>query len=142
MCNRGVPNMKYVIPTSITFLRLLAAPVFYYAFLHCSCAIAFLIFLFAALTDIIDGMVARKLSASTRFGAYADVITDFLFIITVFTAFFQRHWYCFFIFIPIGLSFINFLVSSGGKKLLYDPLGKYMGFVIMIVIAKIGRAHV
>lgn len=127
--------MKYLIPTSITALRLLAAPVFYFAFLHCSCAIAFSIFLFAALTDIADGLMARKLTAATRFGAYADVITDFVFIIAVFAAFLQRNWYCIFIFIPIGLSFINFLVSSGVRKPLYDPLGKYMGLAIMIMIA-------
>src|SRR5690554_1255274 len=133
--NCGVSNIKYVIPTSITALRLLAVPAFYYTFLHCSCAIAFSVFLFAALTDITDGLMARKLTASTRFGAYADAITDFLFIIAVFAAFLQRHWYCIFIFIPIGLSFINFLVSSGVRKPLYDPLGKYMGLAIMIMIA-------
>lgn len=127
-------NMKHLIPSFISLLRILCAPLFYFVFLNSTCLASFIIFIFAALTDIADGITARKLSVSSKFGAYADVFSDFILIIAVFLAFTQKHWYCIFIFIPIGASFVNFLISSGIKEPVYDPLGKYTGAIIMLII--------
>ena len=125
---------KYIIPTFVTLLRLIAAPIFYYEFLNNSCVIAFSIFIFAALTDIADGKIARSLNATSTFGAFLDVIIDFVLIITVFLAFFKQKWYCIFVFMPISISFINFIIGSRLRKPIYDPLGKYMGAFVMIII--------
>jgi phosphatidylglycerophosphate synthase len=127
-------QIRYSIPSLITLLRILAAPVFYYAFLNCSCAVAFTVFVAAAVTDILDGFAARKLNAASDIGAFLDVFADFFLIAVVFIAFLKKDWYCVFIFIPITLSFIGFIVSSGMRKPIYDPLGKYMGAFIMTMI--------
>ncbi len=61
-------------------------------------------------------------------------MVDFILIVFVFIAFLQKHWYCVFIFAPIAVSFLNFLASSGRNAPIYDPLGKYMGSFLMVVI--------
>lgn len=127
-------EMKYIIPTCVTLLRLIAAPIFYYVFLNGSCVIAFSIFIFAVLTDIADGKIARKLNATSTFGAFLDVIIDFVLIIMIFLAFFKKQWYGIFVFIPIAISFINFIIGSRLKKPIYDPVGKYMGAFVMTMI--------
>ncbi len=127
-------KMSFAIPSLITLLRLFAAPVFYYTFLNHSCVIAFSVFVFAALTDVLDGFAARKLNAASNRGAFFDVFVDFFLIVIVFLAFLRKDWYCCFILVPILASFICFIVSSGTKKPVYDPVGKYMGTFIMIAI--------
>ncbi len=42
---------------------------------------AFLVFVFAALTDTVDGWVARRLSGVSAFGAFADPVADKLLIV-------------------------------------------------------------
>lgn len=116
-------------------LRLLSAPFFYCSFLSSLCIAAFCIFLFAVLTDIIDGIIARSLSATSRFGAYADVISDFIFIVTAFSVFIKIGWYYIWVLIPIAVSFFSFLLTSGKKAPIYDPFGKYMGAIMMFIIA-------
>lgn len=115
-------------------MRLVAAPIVYYTILNCSCIIAFTVFAFASLTDLVDGKVARKYNATSSFGAFLDVIVDYILVIISFLAFYKKQWYCIFVFIPITVSFINFLLSSGNNKPKYDPFGKYMGAVIMVMI--------
>jgi CDP-diacylglycerol--glycerol-3-phosphate 3-phosphatidyltransferase len=125
---------RYSIPTIITLLRLIAAPLFYFSFLHYSIFISFAVFLFAALTDVIDGIIARKLSATSAIGAYLDVVVDFLFIAMAFAALMQKNWYCICIFIPIIVSFVVFFIGSGIEYPIYDPIGKYFGSFCMAMI--------
>ena len=124
-----------LVPTGITLLRVAAAPLFYAAFLRGDCLLAFGLFAFAAFTDLADGFAARKLHAASAFGAYADVLADFVLIVAAFAAFLCKGWYCLYVFIPIGVSFVSFLISSGAQTPRYDPLGKYTGCVLMAVIA-------
>ena len=76
----NVPNLN--IPNILTVLRLLLVPVFCYFLLgptHSSRAsnwIAALVFLFASLTDLVDGWLARRHSLITNFGKIADPIAD------------------------------------------------------------------
>lgn len=65
------------IPNYFTFLRLICAPLiaFDVALSHDYTA-AFRVFLVAALTDFLDGWLARKLNEETAFGAVFDPIAD------------------------------------------------------------------
>ena len=47
---------------------------------------AIALFLFAGLTDVIDGLLARKLDASTRTGAYLDPIADKILLSVIYVA--------------------------------------------------------
>jgi len=67
------------IPNSVTFIRILLIPVFIlvfylpYKWTHAAAAGLFAI---GALTDWLDGYLARKLDQQSRFGAFLDPVAD------------------------------------------------------------------
>lgn len=71
--------MEMNLPTYLTLMRILLIPVlvglFYlpWAGAHIACALVFLI---AAITDWLDGYLARRLGLTTRFGAFLDPVAD------------------------------------------------------------------
>lgn len=64
------------IPNAITLLRLLAAPGVVWLILHAQWEAACWLFLVAALSDGVDGYLARRLRQTTAFGAALDALTD------------------------------------------------------------------
>ena len=71
------------IPISITLLRIAAIPVVAVLYLlpfHWAHVGAAFIFLIAALSDWLDGFLARSLSQTTEFGAFLDPVADKLLI--------------------------------------------------------------
>jgi CDP-diacylglycerol--glycerol-3-phosphate 3-phosphatidyltransferase len=71
--------MDFNLPTHLTFLRIILIPVLVVFFYlpwggtHIACA---LIFSIAAITDWLDGFLARKMSQTTLFGAFLDPVAD------------------------------------------------------------------
>lgn len=63
----------------LTTVRLVAAPPLFLLILAGAFEIAFWLFLAAALTDLVDGTVAKYLNRPTRFGALLDPVADKLF---------------------------------------------------------------
>ena len=76
--------MKINIPNLLTWLRILLIPVFVTVFYlsditlnpHLKNLIATGVFLLAAVTDWLDGYLARKLNQSSAFGAFLDPVAD------------------------------------------------------------------
>ena len=71
--------MKFNIPIYLTLFRLILIPFFVLSFYfpgEWSAFFTALIFLVAALTDILDGHLARRLKQTTRFGAFLDPVAD------------------------------------------------------------------
>lgn len=64
------------IPNLLTLLRLLLVPFFILASFHGMFAAAFIIFVAAAVTDILDGMIARRFNQRSRIGAILDPAAD------------------------------------------------------------------
>lgn len=75
--NTAQPSLN--IPNLLSLLRIVLIPVFVLIFYldipgkHLFCA---LIFAFAALTDWLDGYLARKLNQMSKFGAFIDPVAD------------------------------------------------------------------
>ncbi len=65
-----------MIPNLLTLLRLLLVPVFLVASIRGWHTAAFVLFVSAAVTDILDGYIARRFNMKTRFGALADPAAD------------------------------------------------------------------
>ena len=64
------------VPNTITLARLAAVPILVWLILVNDLQIAFWVFLAAALSDAIDGIIAKHFNAETVFGAYIDPIAD------------------------------------------------------------------
>lgn len=71
--------MRLNIPNLLTLLRMALLPIFvivFYMPFYGQYAVCALIFAVAALTDWIDGYLARKLNQTTAFGAFIDPVAD------------------------------------------------------------------
>lgn len=77
--------MRFTIPNILTLLRLVLIPffvvVFYLPYSWAPFA-AGMIFWVAGFTDWLDGMLARKLGLTSRFGAFLDPVADKLMVAT------------------------------------------------------------
>lgn len=73
------PSPKITIPTALTLFRIALLPVmvlvFYAPFRGANVAAA-AIFIFAALTDWLDGWIARRYGMTSAFGAFLDPVAD------------------------------------------------------------------
>ncbi len=74
-------HMFYTIPTLLTWTRIIAIPllaaVFYLPLDIQTCnALATVMFIVFALTDWLDGYLARKLNQTSSFGAFLDPVAD------------------------------------------------------------------
>ncbi|HKR63577.1 MAG TPA: CDP-alcohol phosphatidyltransferase family protein [Thermoanaerobaculia bacterium] len=64
------------LPNILTTLRLILVPCFLGASMRRMYVVAFVIFVTAAVTDILDGMLARRLNVRSRLGAILDPAAD------------------------------------------------------------------
>ncbi|MDR1034321.1 MAG: CDP-alcohol phosphatidyltransferase family protein [Holosporales bacterium] len=70
--------LKNYIPNLLCFLRVLCAPAFLFGIAHDHLS-SFFIILFAALTDFLDGYLARKFKVESKIGALLDPLADKIF---------------------------------------------------------------
>jgi len=78
-------NTLYNLPNLLTVARILLIPVFvvvYYLPAHWSATAATAIFVAAAVTDWLDGYLARRLQMTTALGAFLDPVADKLMVAT------------------------------------------------------------
>jgi len=68
----------------LTFLRMLLTPVLALLVLYDRMGWALAVFLLAALTDALDGLLARRSGQHTTLGAWLDPVADKLLIVTMF----------------------------------------------------------
>lgn len=74
------------LPNTLTLMRIAMIPIFvvvFYLPFHWSNLLACLIFAIAALTDMLDGYLARKLDQISRLGAFLDPVADKLMVAVV-----------------------------------------------------------
>ena len=73
------------LPNILTLIRLGLIPVFVVLFYwptDMSSFYAAIVFVIAALTDLLDGYLARKLQKTTKFGAFLDPVADKIIVCT------------------------------------------------------------
>ncbi len=66
----------FTIPNLITVVRVLLIPVVAYLLLDHDYALAFTVFMIAAIGDWLDGFLARRLDQISQFGAVLDPVAD------------------------------------------------------------------
>lgn len=126
---------RITIPTVLTLLRILLVPVIVIAMIHQQWGSAFFWFFVAALTDTLDGALARRWNDKTVLGACLDPIADKILLISCFAtlAFVQSplfaipHWFVLLILIKESIILIGsllLLVTRSGFMVQPTALGK------------------
>ena len=64
------------LPNKLTIARVIAVPFFIGAYYFSWYLLAFIIFVAASLTDMLDGKIARKYNLVTNFGKIMDPLAD------------------------------------------------------------------
>ncbi len=127
----------WTIPNQITLFRIILIPVFlviFYLPVSWNHFGAFCIFWLAAVSDALDGYLARKLNQSSAFGAFIDPVADKLMVVAALVMIvedYQQWW----IAIPailmiareIFISALREYMSSRGKRdeIAVSTMGKY-----------------
>lgn len=127
-------NKLNIVPSIITAFRVILAFIFLYLFLNNMIILGITVFLLAIITDALDGYIARKYDLSSSFGAYFDIFADLFLVLIGFLAFIIKGIYPAWVLFLIILVFIQFIVTSRFKKLVYDPIGKYYGAFLFVII--------
>lgn len=82
-----------ITPNILTSIRIGLVPPMIYSYLYMPKngeTTAFIIFIFSALTDILDGYIARKYSMITKLGTVLDPLADKMMLISVLTIFVMK----------------------------------------------------
>ncbi len=136
------------LPNKLTITRIVLTPVF--LFLFCSEFIAhnyfyaLIVFIFAAITDAVDGKIARNKDIVTNFGKIADPIADKILTTTVILCFMQIDFCSIWVVLIIltrefTVSAIRIVAASQGAVIPANIYGKIktvsqMSFSILIML--------
>ena len=127
-------NKLILVPTGITASRIILSILFLDLLINNIKIGTILIFLLAVITDAFDGYSARKLGVVSDYGAYFDIIADFILVLVAFLTFIIIEIYPYWLLLLIVLVFLQFILTSKLNVLVYDPVGKYYGAFLFAVI--------
>ena len=140
-------KMQLTIPTMLTLARIVMIPVlvavFYLPFKWTS-VIAMLLFVLAALTDWLDGWIARRYHQFSAFGAFLDPVADKLMVSTALFLIVQAHptpWMAYWAAVIVGreiaVSALREWMAELGQraKVKVQAIGKIKTVVQMVAIA-------
>jgi phosphatidylglycerophosphate synthase len=123
-----------VLPNMLSGIRIVFAGLILWFLLIEVFNISLYLFIAAALTDLMDGALARKLGTDSRTGAYIDVSADFILVFLTSLGLILIKVFPVWLLILEGLMFGQFILTSG-KILVYDPFGKHYGTLLMVAIS-------
>ena len=125
------PDFLQTLPTLITSLRIVILPHLVYSFNQGFIPIVYALFLLAIGTDFADGLIARKLGVTSKFGAYFDITVDFLFVLGLYGMFVNSGLYSGWLLVIMVFMYLQFMITNFFfKRTIYDPIGKYYGSLL------------
>jgi len=77
-------GIRINIPNLISLIRLLCVPMTVWLIINNQVLIAFWVFVFASISDALDGFIAKRFDLQTELGAYLDPIADKALLVSVF----------------------------------------------------------
>lgn len=75
---------RLTVPTVLTLFRLLCAPLIVIAMVKQRWGIAFILIIVSALTDLLDGYIARRFNQKTWLGAGLDPVADKILVLSIY----------------------------------------------------------
>ena len=139
--------MQWTVPNTLSVLRLLAAPMLGIVFLllprPAADWAALFLFVFASLTDYVDGWLARRWNQITRFGAMMDPIADKAMVVIALAVLLGLHGISDWTLIPVAAILFREVFVSGLREFLgaqasllkVTPLAKWKTTVQMVAIS-------
>ncbi|WP_022943024.1 CDP-diacylglycerol--glycerol-3-phosphate 3-phosphatidyltransferase [Psychromonas hadalis] len=124
------------IPNILTGFRIFLIPIFvviYYLPVAWAAQIAAFVFLLAALTDILDGYLARKLNQSTPFGAFLDPVADKI-MVAVSLVMIVEHYAVIWVTIPAMIMICREIIISALREWMAE-----MGQRASVAVSRIGK---
>ncbi len=122
-------------PSLLTGTRLVLAPIF--LFLPAGDGIRLYVFVFACVTDLVDGILARRLGSTTRVGSLIDAFADFALVGVVSIVLASEGLVAPLFVALIIVAFAQYALTEPRRG--SDPLGKYIGtvlfFSLIIILA-------
>jgi phosphatidylglycerophosphate synthase len=119
---------KGSVPWAITALRVAVLPFLILSFILGLTLLSYTLFLFAILTDFLDGYYAKKFHVASKLGAYFDVTADFLFVSAMLSVFVFEGFYPLWLLVLVVFVFAQFILTNTvSRQAVYDPVGKYYG---------------
>jgi phosphatidylglycerophosphate synthase len=119
---------KGSVPWAITALRVAVLPFLILSFILGLTLLSYTLFLFAILTDFLDGYYAKKFHVASKLGAYFDATADFLFVSAMLCVFVFEGYYSFWILLLVVFVFVQFILTNiVSRQAVYDPVGKFYG---------------
>ena len=79
------------LPNKLTLARIAAVPVFVILYMKGMFIPAFVVFILASLTDMLDGKIARKYNLITNFGKIMDPLADKILVYSAFCLMIEDH---------------------------------------------------
>lgn len=116
-------NTLWTMPNVLTLFRLTAALIIPFLFLlmpaYSAALVAFVLYVFAAITDYFDGYLARKLNQITPWGRMLDPIADkVMVVIVLFTLALMKQWDVWYFVIPAIAILGREIIISGLREFL------------------------
>lgn len=130
--NKNVPNI-------LTIARIVAVPFFIWFFYKKFYMAAFIIFIAASLTDMLDGYLARKYDLVSNFGKFMDPLADKILTYSAFCLLVEEKiiWAVFLIIVlfrEFAVAGIRMLAATKGTVIAADIFGKIKTVLQMISI--------
>jgi phosphatidylglycerophosphate synthase len=122
-----VGDMTRIAPTLLTVTRIAIALPFATALYQYELTLSVALLLLAAITDVMDGWMARRFAACSPAGAYLDAGADFVLVGAGFSVLVIRGVYPAWLLLVLAFMFAQFVIGSRSGRTVYDPIGKYYG---------------
>ncbi len=126
------------IANKFTTARMIAVPFFIYAYLLDFYFIAFIIFVLAAITDFIDGKLARKLNLTSNYGKIMDPVADKILVYSAFCLLIPEYVKGWMLIVILAREFLisgmRIVAASNGKVIAAGISGKIKTVVQMITV--------
>jgi CDP-diacylglycerol--glycerol-3-phosphate 3-phosphatidyltransferase len=125
---------KWITPNQVSWLRIMSIPFVFYLLTKESYLYGFILFSISALTDAIDGAMARKRNQITEFGIVLDPTADKMLIGVVALIFIPKYFGWNILIAIILLEILSIFMANRSKKILgRNPGANWYGKTKMII---------
>ena len=129
-------RFKKMLPNIITISRIVSLILGFIFFIKDNILISLILYVYGAVSDSIDGYLARRLDAYSKLGQYLDAISDKLYFLSLIIILLLNKKYL--IIIPfimeIIIYIINYLIIKKNKKVFTERVGKFKTTLFMITL--------